>query len=120
MWFEYRPPTRSAIDEMSRRLDNTELFPGAHSRTNKLLSRLKACSLASSCPETVDLIFDILDKYYVGSTFYPSQLEDLKQIRYDVFLAVDKYIKLGKIKLYEYKPLDVVKKINIPRRRVGR
>lgn len=123
MWYNYESPKNSSINELSRRLGKSEIFPGESPRTQKLLSRLKACSLISMCPETVDLIFDILDKYYVGTKFHQSQLEDLKNVRYDVYLAVDKYIKQGKIGINDYEATRephaklFSKTVNVPRKR---
>lgn len=119
MWFEYQPPKKSAIDEVSRRLDNAEIFPGNSLRTQKLLSRMKACALISMCPETVDLIFDVLDKFYAGTQFYQSQLDDIKEVRYDIYLAIEKYIKQGKISVYEprYRVASESRKVNVPRKR---
>lgn len=123
MWFDYHPPKKLAIDEVSKRLDDTEIFLGNSHRTKKVLSRLKAASVISMCPETVDLIFDILDRFYAGTKFHQSQLDDLKEVRLDVYLAIEKYIKQGKISVYESKvgisPSDSLhsRKINVPRKR---
>lgn len=121
MWFDYQPPKKPAIDEIAKRLENNEVFPGESPRIQKMLARIKACSLISMCPETVDLIFDVIDKYYSGTKFHQSQLDDLKQTRYDVYLAIEKYIKQGKIGINEsrvgiaFKPLH--KQVNVPRKR---
>jgi len=122
MWFDYHPPKKSAIDEVSKRLDDTEVFPGSSFRTHKILSRMKATALISMCPETVDLIFDVLDKFYVGTKFHQSQLEDLKEVRFDIYLAIEKYIKQGKISIHESKvgisPNEAkCRKVNVPRKR---
>jgi len=123
MWYKYEPPKINSINELSRRLERAEVFPGESPRTQKLLARMKACSLISMCPETVDLIFDVLDRYYVDTKFHQSQLDDLKAVRYDIYLAVDKYIKQGKIGINGYEstrePREHLrsKNVNVPGKR---
>ena len=44
MWYDYQSPKTSSINEVCKRLQDAEIFPGTSPRTHKILARVKAAS----------------------------------------------------------------------------
>jgi len=93
--YEYIPPPTFQIDKCARDLIKEEKLSETY-RVSLLLARIKAAAILTRCPETVDVINDILNRFYLDYRFFPIHLEILQKDRLDVYLLVDKLIKNGK------------------------
>lgn len=99
-WFEYIPPPITSIKNLARDIVQQDT-PCQTYRMNLMLARIKASSIITRCPESIDVIMDILKRFYKGAQFFKTTLQELKEVRPDVYFAVEKMINRGDIYVCE-------------------